>query len=89
VQEALAGTSPRPVFETAFQRTIHSIMVEGREIELAIDDGEVRAGNEREDLREAELELKAGSAEGLLVTAEKLSGGHELKLSSRTKAERG
>jgi len=43
---------------------------------LAIDDGKVRAGEERQDLREAELELKAGSAEGLLLAAEKLLAGH-------------
>jgi len=33
--------------------------------------------------------LKAGSTEGLLLAAEKLRGGHELKLSAQSKAERG
>src|SRR5215470_17036462 len=41
------------------------------------------------ELREAELELTAGSAEGLLLAAEKLLGDQELKLSTRSKAERG
>jgi len=89
VQKVLSDTSLRPVFETVVQRTTRSIKVQDNEIEFAIDDGEVRAGNERQDLREAELELKAGSAEGLLLAAEKLFAGHELKLSSRSKAERG
>src|SRR5262249_57926711 len=89
VQEALAGTSVRPVFETVVQRTTRSIKVQNSEIEFAIDNGEVRAGDERQDLREAELELKAGSAEGLLLAAEKLLDGHKLKLCSRSKAERG
>ena len=89
VRKALSGTALRPVFETVVQRTTRSIKVQNGEIELAIDNGEVRAGQEREDLREAELELKAGSAEGLLLAAEKLLAGHELKLSSRSKAERG
>src|SRR5215468_2024858 len=89
VQKALSDTSLRPVFETVVQRTTRSIKVQDSEIELAVDDGEVRAGEERQDLREAELELKAGSAEGLLLAAEKLFAGHELKLSSRSKAERG
>jgi triphosphatase len=80
VQEALAGTSLRPIFETVVQRTIRSIKIQDSEIELAVDDGEVRAGIERQDLREAELELKAGSAEGLLLAAEKLLDGHELEL---------
>jgi inorganic triphosphatase YgiF len=89
IQKTLSGTSLRPVFETVVQRTTRNINVQDSEIELAVDDGEVRAGNERQDLREAELELKAGSAEGLLLAAEKLLAGHELKLSSRSKAERG
>jgi len=76
VRKALSGTALRPVFETVVQRTTRSIKVQNGEIELAIDDGEVRAGVERQDLREAELELKAGSAEGLLLAAEKLLAGH-------------
>jgi triphosphatase len=89
VQEALAGTSLRPVFETVVQRTTRNIKVQDSEMELAIDDGEVRAGDDRQDLREVELELKTGSSEGLLVAAEKLFAGHELKLSKQNKAERG
>jgi len=76
VRKALSGTALRPVFETVVQRTTRSIKVQNGEIELAIDDGKVRAGEERQDLREAELELKAGSAEGLLLAAEKLLAGH-------------
>jgi inorganic triphosphatase YgiF len=89
VQKALSQTSLHPIFETVVRRTTRSIKVRGSEIELAIDDGEVRAGEERQDLREVELELKAGNAEGLLLAAERLLAGHELKLSSRSKAERG
>src|SRR5262245_15968405 len=89
VRKALSDTSLRPVFETVLWRTTRSIKIQGGQIELAVEDGEVRAGNQHEDLRGAELELKAGSAEDLLVAAEKLLSGHELKLSSRCKAERG
>jgi inorganic triphosphatase YgiF len=64
-------------------------MVQDSEIELAVEDGEVRARNERQDLREAEFESKAGSSEGRLLAAEKLLAGHELKLSKQSKAERG
>jgi inorganic triphosphatase YgiF len=49
----------------------------------------VRAGDAKTQVREAELELKAGSAEALLFAAEKLLAGQELKLSRRSKAERG
>src|SRR5262249_48999963 len=89
VEKAVSDTALRPIFETVVQRTTRNIKVQDSEIEFAIDNGEVRAGNERQHLREAELELKAGSAEGLLVAAEKLLSGHELKPSSRSKAERG
>src|SRR5262249_13469201 len=89
VQKVVTGTSLRSVFETVVQRKTRNITVLDSEIELAVEDGEVRARNERQDLREAEFELKAGSSEGLLLAAEQLLAGHELKLSKQSKAERG
>jgi inorganic triphosphatase YgiF len=89
VKQAVKGTSLRPVFETVVQRTTRNIRVHGSEIELALDEGEVHAGQTRKALREAEFELKSGSAEDLLLAAEKLLSGHELKLSTRSKADRG
>src|SRR5262249_20143318 len=89
VQKAVTDTSLRSVFETVVQRTTRNITVQDSEIELAVEDGEVRAGNQRQDLREAELELKAGGAESLLLAAERLLAGHERKLSKLSKAERG
>src|SRR5262245_10163373 len=89
VLKALSDTALHPVFETVIQRTTRSIKVQDSEIELAVEDGEVRAGNERQHLHEADFELKSGSVEGLLLAAERLLAGHELKPSSRSKAERG
>jgi triphosphatase len=89
VAKAIKGTSLQPVFETVVHRSTRKINVRGSEVELALDEGEVRTGQIRSELREAELELKAGSAEGLLLAAEKLLTGHELKLAKRSKAERG
>jgi triphosphatase len=89
VQKAVRGTTLHPVFETIVHRTTRRIKAQGSKIELAVDDGAVRAGHASRELREAELELKAGSPEGLLLAAEKLLGDHELKLSTRSKAERG
>ena len=89
VQKAIKRTSLRPVFETIVQRTTRKIKSGDSEVELAVDDGEVRTGEMRAELRELELELKAGSAEGLLLAAEKLLAGHELKFGTRSKAERG
>jgi inorganic triphosphatase YgiF len=89
VKKAAKGTMLRPIFETVIHRTTRTIKAEGSEIELAVDEGEVRAGDATREVREAELELKAGDAEGLLLAAEKLLAGHEIKLSKRSKAERG
>ena len=89
VQKAATGKTLKPVFETVVERTTRTIKAQGSEIELAVDDGEIRAGDETREVREAELELKAGDAEGLLFAAEKLWAGHELKLSTRSKAEHG
>lgn len=89
VQKVATGKTLKPVFETVVQRTTRSIKAQGSDIELVVDEGEVRAGDEAREVREAELELKAGDVEGLLFAAEKLLAGHELKLSTRSKAERG
>ena len=89
VQKAAKGTTLKPVFETIVQRTTRTIKAQASEIELAVNDGEVRAGDEARELHEGELELKAGDAEELLLAAEKLLAGHELKLSTRSKAGRG
>lgn len=89
VRQAVEGTTLRPVFETIVQRTTRKIEVHSSVVELAIDEGEVRAGEDQAELREAELELKSGSAEGLLLAAEALLAGHELRLSRRSKSERG
>jgi triphosphatase len=89
VAKAIKGTSLSPVFETVVQRTTRKLRTKGSEVELALDDGEVRTSEARAELHEAELELKAGSAEGLLLAAEKLLAGRELKLGTRSKAERG
>ena len=89
VQQAVKGTTLHPVFETIVKRTTRTLKARESEIELAVDDGEVRAGEASQELRDAELELKSGTAEGLLLAAETLLSGHELRLSRRSKAERG
>jgi len=89
VAKALKGTSLGPVFETVVERTTRQIRASGSEVELAVDAGELRTQDARAELNEAELELKAGSAEGLLLAAEKLLAGQDLTLGTRSKAERG
>jgi inorganic triphosphatase YgiF len=88
VEKAIKGSAIYPIFETVVQRLTRKITAKDGEVELAVDDGEVRAGDSTTPLREAELELKAGSAEALLFAAEKLLAGQEFKLSRRS-TERG
>jgi inorganic triphosphatase YgiF len=89
VQKATKGSSLRPVFETVVQRMTRRLKADDSEIELAVDEGEVRTKAARRELREAELELKSGSTAGLLLAAATLFAGQELKFSSWSKAERG
>ena len=89
VQDAVKEGGLEPVFETVIRRTTRPIKTGGSEQELAVDDGEVRVDGKSQDLREAELELKAGTAQGLLVAAETLLGSSPIKFGTRSKAERG
>jgi inorganic triphosphatase YgiF len=89
LQKLTKGTGLRPVFESIVHRSTRQLEFDGSRIELAIDQGEVRANGSSRELREAELELKSGKPSALLAAAETLFGGHELKLSTKTKADRG
>ena len=89
IEKAIKATALHPVFETIVQRTTRKLRAKGGEVELAVDEGQVRTGDAKTDLREAELELKAGSAEALVFAAEKLLGDLSFELSRRSKAERG
>ncbi len=59
------------VFETNFERQVIMLMDESSVIEVAVDSGEVIAGKTKRKLCEVELELKSGSADRLLVWAQK------------------
>ena len=83
VQAAVKGVSLHPVFETILKQTTRKIKSQG---ELVVRNESVRSG--QSGLLAAELEVKAGSAEHLLLGVEKLLGAHELKLAGHSKAER-
>ena len=89
VQDAVEEGGLDPVFETIVRRTTRSIKTGASAPELAVDDGEVRVDGKSQELREAQLELKAGTAQGLLVAADTLLGSSPLKFGTRSKAERG
>lgn len=83
-----------PLFLTAFERRSLELGMAESRIELALDQGEIRAGDgeegaAHEPLCEAELELKAGRPERLFELALLLAEKLEFQLEPRTKPARG
>ncbi|MEW6017557.1 MAG: CHAD domain-containing protein [Pseudomonadota bacterium] len=78
-----------PLFEVRVRRTLRDATQEGGEIEIAIDQGEIRAGRRRRRLCELELELKAGEPRLLFDLARRLFDVAPLYLSFETKADQG
>ena len=90
--EALgAGTLDRiePIFATDVNRTVFAIEGAGANIEIALDEGEVRAGNHVEPINELELELRGGAPQTMFDLARQLNEAAPLRLGARSKAERG
>jgi inorganic triphosphatase YgiF len=89
VPEVLRGTLA-PAFETHFHRTVWQVRGHGgAQIEVALDVGEVRAGERREPLCEIELELKAGHADALFALALDWADTFDCLPLDTSKAERG
>lgn len=78
-----------PLFGTHYQREIWNVLYRGSEIEVALDQGDVVAGDRREPLREIELELKKGQREDLMALAFELGNMGGLHLGNKSKAARG
>lgn len=77
-------------FRTRFDRQLWLLRgPTGAEIELAIDQGHILAGQQQQALCEVELELKSGPVDDLFTTALALSARHPLVLDNRSKAQRG
>jgi len=79
----------QPMFETDVRRTHRIVRSAGASVEVALDVGEIRAGDARLPLCELEFELKSGPLAGLLALAARWVERHALWLDVRTKAERG
>jgi inorganic triphosphatase YgiF len=78
-----------PLFETRFKRRT-AVVTHGRsDIELAVDDGVIIAGNSRLPLTELELELKSGNTADLVNCARELAKECGLSLQFEPKAGRG
>lgn len=80
----------QPVFITRFRRTSWLLsFAEGDEIELSLDQGEVKVGQSVAPICEVELELKAGRPEKLYEVALQLLESVQLMPENNSKAERG
>lgn len=79
----------KPVFETNFQRRVVMIKQGESLVEVAIDSGEIVAGEQSRPLSEIEFELKAGDASLLLAWARRLADEVPVFLNLVSKAEQG
>ncbi len=89
LRKLIANTSLIPVFQTDIVRVVHGLKSAGTEAELALDSGCVRSATQTAAICEAELELKSGGVEQLLVIAQQLFAGIPFCFSSQSKSERG
>jgi inorganic triphosphatase YgiF len=78
-----------PVFVTDVERTTRLWIDGANVVEVSLDRGEIIATDRRQQLRELELELKAGTPEALFGLAETLVGSFPARLSLSSKSERG
>lgn len=78
-----------PVFVTDFRRSAWDLEIGGSVVELALDSGEIQAGDGRMPISEVEVELKSGQASDLFGLADALLQAVPLRVEPRSKAERG
>lgn len=85
----MANAPMLPVFVTDMQRDIREVRQDGATIEIAMDRGQVQAGDAAEDVSELELELKQGDAAALYHLAIGLHADTPMSLGAESKADRG
>lgn len=79
----------KPLFSVAVTRRQRLVQYAGATIEMAFDEGEVRAGRDVRPVHELELELKSGARPALFALALELGKAAPLYLSFETKSARG
>jgi inorganic triphosphatase YgiF len=89
IEHALRKSTLEPLFETVVKRTTRKLHSDKADLELALDEGVVRAGTAEDKLCEAELELKSGSTVSLLEMASTLFAAAPFRLARLSKADRG
>ncbi|MDR5659294.1 CYTH domain-containing protein [Serpentinicella sp. ANB-PHB4] len=89
LKNALGDHSLIELFRTIFTRKTIDLNIGKTLIELAIDIGEIVAGDKREPIAEVELELKSGEIEDLLKVSERLINKYGLVKEDKSKFYRG
>jgi triphosphatase len=89
IEHAVRKSMLEPLFEMVVKRTTCKLHYDKTDLELALDEGVVRAGIAEDKFCEAELELKSGSAVSLLETASTLFAAAPFRLARSSKADRG
>ncbi|MEM9010200.1 MAG: CYTH and CHAD domain-containing protein [Pseudomonadota bacterium] len=90
VLKATNGADLHAVYRSDIRRTTRLLAIpDAGEVELAIDVGEIVAGDRSEPLREVELEARTGGAAATFAAARVLFDRTPVHFSRRTKAERG
>ncbi len=79
----------KPVFEVRVKRRQRLFHHGAATVELALDEGDVRAGRRSSPISEVELELKSGDPAALYAAARDLAGAAPLYLSFDSKATQG
>jgi inorganic triphosphatase YgiF len=89
IQKVVKTSTLEPQFETLVTRMTRKLHCDKGDIELALDEGVVRAGDAEDKLCEAGLKLNAGSPECLLETATTLFSSEVIHLCEASKTDRG
>jgi inorganic triphosphatase YgiF len=87
--EGLASGSLDPVFVTKVRRRAQRLEQLGSVVEIAFDEGSIEAGEHCEALTEIEIEMKAGDTRLLYDLGIELLDIAPLRVSTRSKADRG
>lgn len=82
-------TKLQPLFTTDFKRQSWLVNFQQSQVEIALDQGHITAGEASEAISELEMELKQGNAADILTLAQQLTSVKGLRLGSQSKAARG
>lgn len=77
------------LFTTEFMRTTWQLLSDGNEVEVALDQGEIKTSTARHTLNEVELELKSGTPDHLYQIALILHDALPLRIENKSKAALG